>query len=149
MRTRPSPVAACRAELHTARPALQTDSREYSKRPPRSTSNSLHDYFAGPRTTIFSSCLAKLRRSSAARLISLSRSSSDGADHRNVAPSDAERYDPIQSSKGVATSTVMKNSLQRWLFENHWKVRRFLPDRYFRFRFPRGRMYLNLKRHRT
>jgi FkbM family methyltransferase len=42
----------------------------------------------------------------------------------------------------------MKNSLQRWLFENHWRVKRFLPDRYFRFRFPGGRIYLNLKRHR-
>jgi FkbM family methyltransferase len=50
--------------------------------------------------------------------------------------------------KEVATSTVMKNSLQRWLFENHWRVKRFLPDRYFRFRFPGGRIYLNLKRHR-
>jgi FkbM family methyltransferase len=42
----------------------------------------------------------------------------------------------------------MKNSLQRWLFENHWRIRRFLPDRYFQFRFPGGKIYLNLKMHR-
>jgi FkbM family methyltransferase len=42
----------------------------------------------------------------------------------------------------------MKNSLQRWLFENHWRIKRFLPDRYFQFRFPGGRIYLNLKMHR-
>jgi FkbM family methyltransferase len=39
----------------------------------------------------------------------------------------------------------VKLSAQRWLIRNHWRLKRFIPDGYFAFRYPGGRIYWNPK----